>query len=218
MMQQAYTDGPLPYLLYLPEAAQGLVLFLHGRGERGTDLMRVKKWGLPGWLDNAGQAGTLPAPPYAVVSPQCPDDAAWTTEWVARETMALLDRMIDRHGIQADRVTVTGFSMGGQGAWYLAAETPERFAGVLPVAAVFPDAPRFTERLCRLADKPVWAVHSRSDEAVPVTHTRRAIEVLRACGGRPRYSEYADHDHGQTAAIAYQDAAILRWLAMPQQA
>ena len=44
-----------------------LMLFLHGSGERGTDLNKVKKHGPPKIVEQK------PDFPFIVVSPQCPD-------------------------------------------------------------------------------------------------------------------------------------------------
>jgi poly(3-hydroxybutyrate) depolymerase len=69
------------YLLYLPEGYGAepdrrwpLILFLHGRGESGSNLDRVKRHGLARRLDEGLE---LPA---IVVSPQCPAGGWWTTD------------------------------------------------------------------------------------------------------------------------------------------
>src|SRR5689334_16740566 len=66
----------LDYLLYLPADYQKdqdkqwpLIIFLHGSGERGSDVQKVTKHGPPKYL----AAGTdLPVKQFIVVSPQCP--------------------------------------------------------------------------------------------------------------------------------------------------
>ena len=65
----------LGYLLYLPESYSSktdakwpLILFLHGAGERGTDLKLVGKHGLPKIVADKDDF------PFIVVSPQCPAD------------------------------------------------------------------------------------------------------------------------------------------------
>jgi predicted peptidase len=64
--------GELRYLLFLPAAYAvhpqrwPLILFLHGAGERGRDLQRVKRHGVANIVEEQ------PAFPFVVVSPQCP--------------------------------------------------------------------------------------------------------------------------------------------------
>lgn len=62
----------LDYLLYLPagyeddpEQRWPLILFLHGAGERGSDLELVRLHGIPYKLENGEDL------PFIVVSPQC---------------------------------------------------------------------------------------------------------------------------------------------------
>ena len=71
----------MEYLLFLPESyAQSnnqkfpLILFLHGAGERGSDLDSVKRHGIPKIVE------TNPDFPFIAVSPQCPEDSWWTSE------------------------------------------------------------------------------------------------------------------------------------------
>lgn len=53
--------------------------------------------------------------------------------WNAAILPALLDEVVTRYRIDRDRIHVTGFSMGGYGAWDLALYSPRRFATVVPV-------------------------------------------------------------------------------------
>ena len=61
----------LNYLLYLPDDYQQnqqnypLVLFLHGKGERGDDLEKIKIHGIPRRIDQGIQF------PFICIAPQC---------------------------------------------------------------------------------------------------------------------------------------------------
>ncbi|MCX6862623.1 MAG: phospholipase, partial [Verrucomicrobia bacterium] len=72
------TEHHLNYLLYVPKAAAAepskrwpLVLFLHGAGERGTNLNAVAVHGPPK-LVAAGREF-----PFILASPQCPSGQVW---------------------------------------------------------------------------------------------------------------------------------------------
>jgi len=68
------------YLLYLPqkysdeERQWPVLFFLHGMGERGSDLEKVKVHGPPRLIAEGKHF------PFLVVSPQCPDDQWWSVE------------------------------------------------------------------------------------------------------------------------------------------
>ena len=114
MTPRKIIDAPLSYLLHAPDVAENapLVLFLHGSGERGSDLERVATVGLPYLLER------LPEPAF-VVAPQCPENGRWTDR--LEELEALLDDLLARYPVDSSRIYLTGLSLGGQGAWYLAA-------------------------------------------------------------------------------------------------
>ena len=65
------------YLLYLPaDYGKGdkkwpLIMFLHGAGERGNNLEKLKKQGLPKMVSQGKNFD------FIIVSPQCPNDMWW---------------------------------------------------------------------------------------------------------------------------------------------
>ncbi len=191
------------YLLYLPKTYSAdsgrrwpLLLFLHGSGERGDDLEKVKVHGLPGRLD------ALADFPFVVVSPQCPDGERWQVDALA----ALLDEVARRLRVDPDRVYVTGLSMGGRGTWDLAMSYPERFAAIAPVCGgALPD------RACRLKDVPVRAFHGAADTVVPLAESETVVEAVQRCGGTAELVVYPGVGHDSWTAT-YADPSLLEWL------
>jgi poly(3-hydroxybutyrate) depolymerase len=90
---------------------------------------------------------------------------------------ALVDAVQASYRIDARRVAVTGFSMGGAGVWHFAGKYPGKFSAAVPVAGR-PPASMETWRT------PVLAVHSRNDEVVPIGPTDARIKELRRAGVR----------------------------------
>ncbi len=198
------------YLLYLPddydsdrERLWPFILFLHGSGERGSDAELVKTVGLPKRID------VRPDFPCIVLSPQCPLDERWPGQEV--DVMALLDEVLSTLRVDHQRIYLSGLSMGGQGAWYLGALYPERFAAVLPICGRIPEVEGFPERVCALKAVPVWVFHGAKDDRVPVEHSERMVKTLADCGGSVKLTIFPDGDHfcwGQ----AYEDQATWDWL------
>ena len=91
-------------------------------GESGDDLSLVKTHGPPKIVETRRDF------PFIVVSPQCPRRG-----WNADAVNALLDEVLAKYRVDADRVYLTGLSMGGYGTWHLAAIHPERFAAIAPI-------------------------------------------------------------------------------------
>ncbi|HSJ06729.1 MAG TPA: PHB depolymerase family esterase [Longimicrobiales bacterium] len=190
------------YLLFLPaDYPSGrrwpLLLFLHGAGERGDDLDRVAVHGPPRIIREA-----TAALPFIVVSPQVPDDRIWSVQFLD----ALLEEVMATHAVDADRIYLTGLSMGAYGAWHLAMEYPDRFAALVPISggATITGA-------CTLRHLPVWAFHGALDEVVPVSRTEELVARLRDCEGHVRYTRYEDVGHDAWTAT-YANPALYDWL------
>lgn len=188
-------------LVYLPAEYDSathkwpLILFLHGAGQRGDDLELVKKHGLPRRI---GEGADFPC---LVVSPQCRSHA-----WDAEALSALLDSLIERYEVDADRVYVTGLSMGGFGTWMLATHCPERFAAIAPLCGGG-DASQAN----RLKDLPIWAFHGAQDDVIPVEATREMVAAVEAVGGSVRFTEYPDAKH-DCWTQTYNNPELTSWL------
>jgi predicted peptidase len=201
---QIIQTARLDYLLYLPpgydsDPAQRfpLILFLHGSGERGSDLERLKLHGIPQKLENGLEL------PFIVVSPQCPADSHWTLHVEALNT--LLDNIVARYRVDEDRLYLTGLSMGGAGAWMLAGAYPERFAAVAPICARIVPLP-----LPRLKHLPIWAFHGDADEVVPVSEAQRTADGLNAIGGNVRLTIYPGVGHDSWSQT-YSNPELYEW-------
>ena len=121
-----------PYVLALPQDYDALpdkrwplVVMLHGAGERGDDYDVLCRHG---FLRRAAAGEEFP---FLLAAPQCPADKYWGG--YIESLNDFLDGLFDRLRVDADRVYLTGLSMGGTGTWLWAMANPERFAAIAPV-------------------------------------------------------------------------------------
>lgn len=197
--------GRFNYLLFLP-ATYGadpgrkwpLILFLHGRGETGASLDKIKVHGIPKKVEEQ------PDFPFITVSPQCPYDLCWFSELPTLN--ALLDEVVASYAVDTRRIYLTGLSMGGYGAWALAGLCPDRFAAVVPICGGGDPA-----AVGSLKDVPVWAFHGALDELVLPGESQRMVDALKACGGNVRFTLYPDLAHDSWTRT-YDDPALYEWL------
>lgn len=114
-------------------------------------------------------------------------------------------------GADADRVSLTGHSMGGTGAFAVAAALPGRFSCVAPLSGSVRDS---REMRAALADLPVWAIAGAQDDVVGPAAARDFLAALRAVNPDARYTEVEDAGHFDLPARAYLDGEIglVRWL------
>lgn len=125
--KEVKVEKTISYILDLPTDAKGklpLIVFLHGSGERGTNLEMVKAHS-PFTYKN------LIKEPVAILAPQCPDGMWWDTQAI----YFLIKEIVQKYKIDESRIYLTGLSMGGWGTLKLAGEHPEMFAAVAPVCA-----------------------------------------------------------------------------------
>lgn len=200
------TSTTYPYLLFAPAHYQPrarsnrrlpLMVFLHGSGERGSDISRVAVHGPP------RLAQSNPDFPFVTVSPQLEAGGDWD---VARleATLAHAQRLVrvDRH-----RMILTGLSLGGHGSWRWAAAHPTRFAAVVPIAGRGDPA-----TACALRNTPVWALHGDDDTIVPASGSSMMIDAIRACGGtKARLTLYPGVGHDSWTRT-YDDPALYSWI------
>jgi predicted peptidase len=222
------TGLALPYRLFVPagctkETPCGLVVFLHGAGERGTDNQAQLKNDALALVSPAAQQDH----PTLVVYPQCPRDMQWVdAPWAdgsydlghtppsqpMAAVLKLLDGLAAQYPVDAQRLLVTGLSMGGYGTWDLLLRHPSKFAGALVLCGGGDPG-----QVAVLRDVPVWAFHGDRDPAVPVRASRKMIQALRTAGGSPRYTEVADRGH-DVWTVAYRDLEVVRWLLAQKRA
>ena len=193
----------LHYLLYLPETYEKetskkwpLVIFLHGSGERGTDINSVRKNGLPHELD---QRGTTP---YILIAPQCPAN----TKWNIANLDGMLSDALKRYRIDTQRVIITGLSLGGFGSWGWACAHPERFAGVIPVCGGIDPAQTVT-----LKGMPIWGFHGDKDGSVKIEGHLAAIEAAKKNGADVKFTVYPGVGHNSWEK-AYAEPELEGWI------
>ncbi|MGW3178889.1 carboxylesterase family protein [Kitasatospora sp. NPDC001119] len=198
-------DGnDLGYLLSLPDGYQDgpgpwpLLLFLHGALERGEDPAVLAAHGP---VRQIAEGARLP---FVVLAPQCPAHSSWVAE--LSSLAALLAEVEREVRIDPDRRYVTGLSMGGTGSWALAARYPRRFAAAVPVCGSW-----LRESAPRLTAVPVWTFHGEEDEVIPVSHTERLVDELRALGGPVRFTRYPGVGHDSWTRT-YDDPEVYDWL------
>lgn len=190
----------LDYLISLPQGYEGkekwpLILFLHGSGERGSDLEKVKVHGPPKLIQSGKQL------PFIVVSPQCPSQRRWH----ATELSLLLDEIEEQYKVDKDRIYVTGLSMGGFGTWELATFSPERFAAIAPICGG--GDRQFAKTL---QDLPAWIFHGAKDTAVPVERSIEMATAIKSSGGQPKLTIYPDAGHDSWTQT-YQNMELYDW-------
>jgi phospholipase/carboxylesterase len=185
---------------HVPPQATGAVVFLHGYGSNGDDLMGLAPLMAPPLPHIAFFGPNAPRPTVFGMGYQWFSDAGGTFDdrtGIAEATTLLEDYLTTTvwgtHGISPQKTVLVGFSQGTMTALFAAPRLKQKIAGVVG----------FSGRLMyaqELADGsghrlPVLLAHGTDDDVVPATDSQRAQEALTALGFAVQTAFYPDLPH-----------------------
>ncbi len=192
-----------PYLLYVPKDCQKpvdgfpLVIYLHGASCKGSNINKLKKYGLPYYVSKGKQYN------FIIASPQCPSNKSWLSEnWFE----PLFAELLSKYNIDKSRVYVVGMSMGGYGAWHLAMDYPDKITALIPLCGGCYDS----AHISKISKIPIWAFHGVLDKAIPVDETERLIRILMKCNANIKYTRLEERGHNIANIFGNQE--IYDWL------
>ncbi|MFH1747706.1 MAG: dienelactone hydrolase family protein [Planctomycetota bacterium] len=193
---------------YTPDKPWPVILFLHGSGECGRD----------GFLQtDVGIARAIRRYRYffpaIVVMPQCRPGTSWSGP-MAHMALASVEATSREYYLDADRLYLTGLSLGGQGTWLLGAQYADQFAALVPICGFVElgESTGQAEKLVpHLANMPIWCFHGDTDRSVPVVKAREMVKLLKAAGGQVKYTEYEGVSHNSWDR-AYKTPELWQWL------
>ncbi len=210
---------------WTPHEKWPVILFLHGAGERGDDGVRQTGIGI-----GAAIRGNRSAVRAIVVMPQCRKNLWWTLPPMDDLAMAALQQASKEFHGDAQKTYLSGISMGGFGAWYLAQKYPGKFAALVVVCGGIrvpalalktypelakltpPDSPKsYTDAAARIGKIPVWIFHGAKDDVVPIAESERMSGAMKKNGAEVRFTEYPDVGHAAWGK-AFEEPKLFPWL------
>ena len=192
------------------------ILFLHGRGERGTEGMWQTQIGLAAEVRDHPERW-----PFVIVMPQCPVPNYWTDPEMQALAISAFNQETAEFHTDPERTYLTGISLGGYGAWELARFDPHRWAAIaIASSGVFWSyAPERWQQMATLPAEyakavgktPVWLFHGAEDNVVPPRESELMYDALKASGGRVRLWLYQGLKHDSWTR-AFNEPELPRWL------
>lgn len=218
----------LPYrilfpLNYTPTKKFPLVLFLHGRGEQGTDNRQQLVHGSALFLADSNRSRF----PAIVVFPQCPKGDYWSNVIITedssgkrhfdfqdggpptrsmRAVLALLDTLKKRYRLDTRQLYAGGLSMGGAGTLELIARKPKTFAAAFAICGgAHPRQAR------KIRKTPLWLFHGEKDDIVDPEFSKILDTEIRKGKGDVRLTLYPNANHNSWDP-AFSEPNLLPWL------
>ncbi len=198
----------MSYILTAPKDADfekenlPLLVFLHGAGERGED---------PEILNTVvtisqifGEEDEYKGIRAITLSPQCPEGLVWNH--LVLPLKELIDQIAEEYHVDRDRISITGYSMGGFGVWDMICTYPEMFSAAAPICGG-----GLSWRVGVLNKLPIRAFHGGADTVVPPVYSETMVETVKMIGGNATLTVYPGVDHGSWKP-AYQTSDVIEWL------
>jgi predicted esterase len=207
------------YMIYLPEGYADdpgkdwpLMLFLHGSGDRGDNILLIAKASPFMMIREKGPLPFIIAAPLLKKSYQYPSFPEPYLEGVLEEILA-------EYRVDHSRIYMTGLSMGGEATYRFALNRPELFAAISPLAGFNPKFSAaalqggftpFSLPLDRLRGIPVWAISGEGDTVVPLSVVQPTVDEFKAAGVDIRLTILNGHDH-DVWTDTYSDPDFYDW-------
>lgn len=207
--------GEHKYVVFIPLGYRAdkpipAMLSLHGAGERGRDNRMPLTVGLAPFIQ--ARVRTFP---FLVVFPQCElSEGRILESWQANQpdgkrAIRVLDDARQHYNFDPHQVVLTGWSMGGYGAWSLGMSEPKRWSAIVPISGG-----GNIDRIAALKDVPVWAFHGAKDSMVRPEEGRQIAKALADAGGKATFTEIPDGQHDICADV-YGNDAVIAWMLNP---
>ncbi len=190
-----------PYIAWVPEGAgarPGLIIHLHGAGERGCggeELDSILINGLPQVANDENLKDCI------LLMPQCPPDSFWAAR--VESIKRFIDAAVEKFAADEKRIYLCGLSMGGYGTWYTAMAYPDMFAAIAPCCG---GGMAWNAEVLTM---PIWTFHGLEDSVVDARNTVEMVDALKGINPRLRYDLYEGVDHDSWVRAF--SPALLEW-------
>ncbi|MEL6522621.1 MAG: alpha/beta fold hydrolase [Pseudomonadota bacterium] len=165
------------------------VVFLHGYGANGADLMGLADPLGPHMPDTLFLSVDAPEPclnnpmgfqwfPIPHMDGSDPQVAGASFAQSADDLNAFLDKMLEEEGLEHSQVILLGFSQGTMMSLHVAPRRPAAFAGIVGFSGRLLQPERLAEEA--VSKPPVMLLHGDADPVVPFDSMQEAADALAA--------------------------------------
>ena len=190
-----------PFWINVPEKEstekQPVLIFLHGKSLSGTDLNRVRRYGVLRAMDKGRKI------PAIVVAPQLAKGS-----WNPDKVLEVLEYVKKNYNVDESRIYVCGMSLGGYGTLHFAGKYADKITAAVAICGG-----GNVKDGCKLATIPLWIQHGDKDYIVPVSESQKVVNAIRKCNEKAKliFTIIKGGNHGSVENIFHQDA-MYNWL------
>ncbi len=183
-----------PYRVFVPSKYDAskptpMVVALHGMGGDENSYFTA--------YDNGIVKREAEARGYIVVCPKGRGSASMYAGDAEKDVIDVIAAMRRDYNVDANRIYLTGHSMGGYGTWSIAPKYPDLFAAIAPISGGGnPSA------LSKIKHVPEIVIHGDNDPTVSVENSRKMVKAAQELGIKIKYVEVPGGNHTDIAVPA----------------
>jgi predicted peptidase len=186
-----------PFWLQIPktektEEKPPILIFLHGKSLSGTDLNRVKRYGVLRAMEKGRKINAI------VIAPQIASG-----NWNPDKVLEVLDYVQNNYATNLNRVYVCGMSLGGYGTMHFVGKYPNRVTAAVAICGGGNVADG-----CNLSKVPMWIQHGDKDYIVRMSESQKVYDAIKKCNPKAdaTLTIIKGGNHGSVESLFHQNA------------
>jgi predicted peptidase len=186
-----------PFWLQIPksdtkEEKPPVLIFLHGKSLSGTDLNRVKRYGVLRAMDKGRKINAI------VIAPQIASG-----NWNPDKVLEILTYVQKTYKTDEKRVYVCGMSLGGYGTMHFVGKYPDRVTAAVAICG----GGNVSDG-CNLAKVPMWIQHGDKDYIVKMSESKKVYDAIKKCNPNAdaTFTIIKGGNHGSVESLFHQNA------------
>lgn len=178
-----------------------IILFLHGIGERGSNIDDIKRYSFPNYIVDMEI-------PYICISPQCLENNFW--DYHLRDIEEILQQVIIDYKCDKTRICIMGSSMGACGAWNYIMQRPNLFKCL--VSASGKAGLPIKENIDKIVNKSFLIYHGTDDDVIDCKNSIEIYDKLIENGAKDVEIKLIKGGNHYVCSTAYKDPYLYKWL------
>lgn len=142
-----------------------LLLFLHGKSLSGTDINKVKRYGILRAIEKGRKIDAY------VVAPQLPS-GSWNPDYVDE----VVNFVTKNYPIDTQRIYVCGMSLGGYGTMHYVGKFSKKIAAAVEICGGGNE-----KDACKLSNLPIRLYHGDKDFIVHMKESKKMYNAIKNC-------------------------------------
>ena len=180
-----------------------MIVFLHGAGERGSNLDMLKVYGIPKLFSINNEYDGMRV---ITMAPQCPANMIWAD--FEPQLFKFIEETAKKYNADSDRISLTGVSMGGFATWSFACSHSEFFSAVAPVCGG-----GMEWRIGEIKIKrPILAYHGDQDPIVYFQSSKDMVDAYNRAGGNAKLVTCFGWEHNSWIPAYEHSTDLVRFL------